>query len=282
MSSSFRKASEPTEVLGVAYRFTASNAGPMTLQGTNTYVVGREQAYIVDPGPDDDRHLSSLVDWVNTTHRTVSAILLTHGHPDHALGAMHLAQLLHAPIRAADSAPYPLYVATNHATLQPDAVFGVENGLLRVVATPGHTPDSVSYFLDPPGIIFTGDTILGQGSTLVAPPEGDMTAYVASLDVLRRMHPRCIAPGHGPIVNDADGKIREYIEHRQQREAELLGALTEVPSSIPSLVARLYADTPLELQELAAGSVHAGLQKLECEGQVRHEGEVWYPVEFRQ
>lgn len=278
MNRSTPATSEPTGIHGAAYRFTAPNAGPMTLQGTNTYVVGRKQAYVIDPGPDDDHYLSSVVAWLTKTGRIVKGILLTHGHPDHALGATRLAQLLEAPIHAADSAPYSLYVATKHVALQPDEVLSVDEALLRVVATPGHTPDSVSYFLDPPGIVFTGDTILGQGSTVVAPPEGDMAAYLISLDVLRRMHPRWIAPGHGPMVDDAEGKIREYIAHRRQRETELLRALAEMPVSIPSLVARFYAETPSELLELAAGSVQAGLQKLEREGKVRRDGDLWLLV----
>lgn len=279
---SFPKASEPTEVHGTAYCFTAPNAGPMTLEGTNSYVIGREQAYVIDPGPDDEGHLSSLFNWINTTRRTVSAILLTHGHPDHALGATSLARRLDVPIQAIDSVPYPLYVAVDHVSLRHDAVLGVDGGMLRVVATPGHTPDSVSYFLDPPGMAFTGDTILGRGSSVVAPPEGDMTSYVASLEVLHRLHPRWIAPGHGPVVDDAEGKIREYIEHRRQREIELLHALTEMPCSTPSLVAHLYAETPRDLHPLAAGSVLAGLAKLEREGKVRRDGEMWSPVSSRQ
>lgn len=282
LSEDFQSVQKPTAVGDTAFRFTAPNAGPMTLQGTNTYVVGSEQAYVIDPGPDHDRHLSSLVDWLHATGRTVAGILLTHGHPDHALGAEVLARTLNTRIWAADTDPYPLYVPTDHIDLRPGNDLLVDGGRLQVVATPGHTPDSVSLLLDPPGIIFAGDTVLGQGSTVVAPPEGDMTSYVASLEVLRGLRSLWIAPGHGPLVYDAHAKIREYIKHRQMREMQLLRALDDMPSSVSSLVARFYSETPPALQELAGGSVRAGLQKLEQEGKVRSEGGVWSLVRAAQ
>jgi glyoxylase-like metal-dependent hydrolase (beta-lactamase superfamily II) len=275
MNRSLDDARGPSDVQGVAQRFIAPNAGPMTLQGTNTYIVGGKQVYVIDPGPDDARHLTIVVDWLRAAGRTVLGILLTHGHPDHALGAMFMARMLNTPIWAVDTAQYPLYTSTDHVSLRPDTTFRIDHDTLRVVPTPGHTPDSVSYLLEGARVIFTGDTILGQGSTVVAPPEGDMTSYVSSLETLRRLQASRLAPGHGSIVNDARSKIQEYIDHRHAREVQLVTALAEGPWSVPALVAQLYVDTPRALHQLAAGSVEAGLQKLEREGIVRHEGEEW-------
>jgi glyoxylase-like metal-dependent hydrolase (beta-lactamase superfamily II) len=247
----------------------------MRLQGTNAYVVGREQVYVIDPGPDEHRHLSNIAEWLSGTGRTALGILLTHGHPDHALGAPALSELLGVSIWAADTDPYPLYAAPDHLPVTPEVEFRVGVDAIRVIPTAGHSPDSVSYFLIGPGILFSGDTILGQGSTIVAPPEGDMTAYMASLDRLQRLGATLLAPGHGPVVRDVPAKLREYIEHRRARESQLINALTAGPSTVPALVARLYVDTPPELQKLAQGSATAGLLKLEREGLVQSDGEFW-------
>jgi glyoxylase-like metal-dependent hydrolase (beta-lactamase superfamily II) len=267
---------QPVDVDGVVHRFIAPNPGPKTLQGTNTYVVGHGHAFIIDPGPDDDRHLVAIVDWLRATGRTVRGILLTHGHPDHVLGAAPLAASLRVPIWAADSGPYPLYSAPEHRPLSPNAEFHLEGDLLRAIPTPGHTPDGISYSLQGAGVLFTGDTVLGQGSTIVAPPEGDMTMYMESLERLKTLPATMIAPGHGPLVSDATDKILEYIEHRQARELQLLNALADGSSTVRNLVARLYVDTPPELRQLAEGSVTAGLVKLEREQVVYRDGEVWF------
>jgi glyoxylase-like metal-dependent hydrolase (beta-lactamase superfamily II) len=267
---------QPVDRRGMVYRFAAPNPGPKTLQGTNTYIVGDRQVFVIDPGPDDERHLEGITDWLRAKGRTVVGILLTHGHPDHALGAAPLAGSLGSPIWAADSDPYPLYSAPEHRRLSSDATFQLERDLLRAFPTPGHTPDSMSYFLEGSGVLFTGDTVLGQGSTIVAPPEGDMTTYMDSLGRLRALPATILAPGHGPLVSDAAEKLREYIEHRRERERQLVNALADGPSSVPALVARLYVDTPPELRRLAEGSVTAGLIKLEREQVVYRDGEFWF------
>jgi glyoxylase-like metal-dependent hydrolase (beta-lactamase superfamily II) len=269
------RGAEPIDDGGIVHRFVAPNPGPKTLQGTNSYVVGRRQVYLIDPGPDDAEHLADMVDWIHRTGRSAHGILLTHGHPDHAMGAAALSVALSVPIWAADTEPYPLYAAPAHDRLPADAAMTVATDRLRAIPTPGHTPDSVSYFLEGAGILFTGDTILGQGSTIIAPPEGDMTAYMASLHLLQRLPARLLAPGHGPTVVEAGAKIHEYIEHRRARESQLVTALAGGSSTVPSLVARLYADTPPELRALAEGSITAGLQKLESEKVVQQDGEFW-------
>ena len=118
-------AAEPVDELHRAYRFTAPNPGPKTLDGTNSYVVGGERAYVIDPGPDDDRHLHALTEWLRATDRTVIGVLLTHGHPDHALGAAPLARMLRVPVWAAETEPYPLYAVEDHLPLRPDSTFEV-------------------------------------------------------------------------------------------------------------------------------------------------------------
>jgi glyoxylase-like metal-dependent hydrolase (beta-lactamase superfamily II) len=267
--------SESVDAGGVVHRLVAPNPGPKTLQGTNSYVVGQQQVYIIDPGPNDERHLASIADWLDATGGTALGILLTHGHQDHALGAAALSRALGIPIWAADPEPYPLYVAPDHVRLPAYTELRVGSDILRTIPTPGHTPDSVSYFLEGMDLVFTGDTILGQGSTIIAPPEGDMTSYMASLDLLRSLRAMRLAPGHGPFVADAEAKIDEYIEHRRSRESQLVSALAAGPSTVPTLVARLYIDTPSELRQLAEGSVAAGLQKLQLEGLVQRHGDSW-------
>lgn len=257
------------------HRFVAPNPGPKTLQGTNCYVVGRRQVYIIDPGPQDERHLADIAAWLVASGKSALAILLTHGHPDHAQGAAALANSLSVPIWAANTETYPLYAAPEHLPLRPDAVMKLNGDTLRVIPTPGHTPDSVSYFLEDAGMVFTGDTVLGHGSTIVAPPEGDMAAYMVSLDVLYHLPAKTLAPGHGPIVDAALAKLREYIEHRRMRESQLVQALAAGPSTVPALVTRLYIDTPSELRRLAEGSVLAGLKKLEREHVVRRDDDSW-------
>ena len=240
-----------------AIRILAPNPGPFTLQGTNTWIVGAEPSLVLDPGPDDPAH----VDEVAAAAARVGTILLTHHHPDHAPGARLLSARTGAPVAALDP-------DTGEEALRDGQTIrggGVE---LRVVHAPGHTPDHV-VFHDPTfGALFTGDAVLGRGTSVVDPPEGDMAAYLASLARMVDLAPRVIYPGHGPTVWSARDKLGEYLEHRALRERQVLDGLRRGPSLPEELVTEIYGGYPEELHGPAARSVLAHLLKLEAEGAV--------------
>jgi glyoxylase-like metal-dependent hydrolase (beta-lactamase superfamily II) len=257
---------------------TAPNPGPKTLSGTNTFVVGLDPAYIVDPGPADPAYQESLTSLVRETNGGLQpvAILLSHGHPDHAPGARLLKGMLGLPVLASPAMPEDQAAAAGvDRFYSAGEYFQLGSDRLEVLATPGHSPDQVAFWMPQSRILFSGDTILGQGSTLVAPPEGDMQAYMKSLELTRDLGPRIILPGHGPVIRDPAGKIEEYLTHRDERERQLIGVLRNGPSTPENLVKAMYADTDPRLQDLALGSVLAQLEKLTREGRVEREEEVY-------
>jgi glyoxylase-like metal-dependent hydrolase (beta-lactamase superfamily II) len=251
-------------------RVLAPNPGVRELEGTNTYVVGEASALVIDPGPQDEGHLAEVLE----TAGRIGAILLTHDHPDHALGAQELASTTGAPIRAARP-------PTGRDRLRDGEVVESGGAELRVVATPGHSPDSVSFWSEGTRALFTGDTVLGRGTSVIDPPEGDLITYLRSLRRMRDLDPRTIYPGHGPVVLRGAAKLDEYLEHRAMREQQVLDALSGGGRTIPELVATIYVDYPVEVHELAARSVLAHLLKLDAEGRVertRSGGEARYAI----
>lgn len=238
-------------------RILAPNPGLRELDGTNTWVVGRWPAVVVDPGVDEPRHLTEVLEAAGR----VGAILLTHDHPDHEPGASTLASQTGAPVLAARRAEARERLRDGQAIRMP----GVE---VVAVATPGHTPDHVSFFLPSDRALFTGDAVLGRGTSVIDPPEGDLAQYLRSLQRMRDLEPRTIHPGHGPLVLDAVGKLDEYLAHRQMREEQVLEGLAEGARTPEELVRGIYGDHPAELHPLAARSVLAHLLKLEAEGRV--------------
>jgi glyoxylase-like metal-dependent hydrolase (beta-lactamase superfamily II) len=238
-------------------RILAPNPGVRELEGTNTYVVGEAPAVVVDPGPDDDTHLREVA----LAAGRVGVIALTHDHPDHAPGAVMLARSTGAPIRAVrppDGGPRLRdgeWIESGSATVQ-------------AVATPGHSPDHVAFWSPEGSALFTGDAVLGRGTSVIDPPEGDLVAYLRSLRRMRELEPATIYPGHGPVVLRGVAKLDEYLEHRAMRERQVLEALADGPRSVEELVAEIYADYPSEVHELAGRSVLAHLLKLDAEGRV--------------
>ncbi|MFN2545376.1 MAG: MBL fold metallo-hydrolase [Actinomycetota bacterium] len=243
------------------FRILAPNPGPFTLEGTNTWVIGRNPSAVIDPGPEDPDHVRVVA----RAAGAVGAILVTHGHPDHAPGAALLAELVDAPVLAA--APQP-----GQEQLRDDQVVEVGGARLRSVRTPGHASDHVAFLIEDGGALFTGDAVLGRGTTVINPPDGDLTAYLRSLDRMRDVSPRTIYPGHGPTVFDAPGKLREYVEHRAMREQQVIDAIREGHPTIRDMVPLIYAVYPPELHELAGRQVLAQLMKLEREGRVARKG----------
>ena len=224
-------------------RLTAPNPGPMTLGGTNTYVVGRDPAVVIDPGPDDSGHIEAIRE-VTEARGGIGTVLLTHSHSDHAGGVEALGL---KPARPADG----------------ENVAG-----LRALATPGHAADHFCFLLD--RACFTGDLILGEGSTIVGPREmgGSLADYMRSLERLRELDLTTIYPGHGPEVTDPEAKIAEYIEHRMMRERRLVAALERGERSKAALLAEIWDDVPGQLRGAAAIAMQAHLEKLEDEGRL--------------
>jgi glyoxylase-like metal-dependent hydrolase (beta-lactamase superfamily II) len=255
--------------------FTAPNPGPKTLTGTHTFLVGSADAYVVDPGPDLPSYQRDLAERLSTLGVRVRALLLTHGHPDHAPGAAQLAALLSVPVHASSSLDEQDARVKISRRFLPADRYTPNGDVLRVVPAPGHSGDHVAFWLEKARILFAGDTVLGEGSTLVAPPEGDMLAYMETLERFRRLDPALIAPGHGPLVRDPLAKLDEYVEHRRMRERNLVNALAGGPASVEELVSHLYADVDPDLHDLARGSILAQLAKLESEGRVERDGDVY-------
>jgi glyoxylase-like metal-dependent hydrolase (beta-lactamase superfamily II) len=242
----------------------ADNPGPMTLDGTNSYllssVAGRELV-VVDPGPADDAHLRTLAD-----QGAVELILLTHRHLDHSAGAARLAELTGAPVRAAD----PLY-CLGGAPLENGEVITAAGLQLEVLATPGHTTDSVCFQIvtgGDAGPVFTGDTILGRGTTVIVHPDGHLGSYLASLDTLAALGPALVLPGHGPELSDLAAVCAAYAEHRQQRLDSVRAALLVLgaDASVSEVADLVYADVEPDVRGAAELSVAAQLHYLRDRG----------------
>ena len=242
-------------------RVLAPNPGPYTLEGTNTYVVGDGPTVVIDPGPDLPAHLDEVA---VAARGRVGAVLVTHDHPDHAPGAAAFAARFDAPLYA-----FRLDGAEHLRDGQRVAVGDVE---LTAVHTPGHTSDHLAFHVPAEGALFTGDAVLGRGTSFIDPPDGDLVHYLRSLTRMHELAPRTIYPGHGPVVLDAGAKLQEYLEHRAAREQQIVDALSNGPRTIADMVADIYADYPAEVHDLAARSVLAHLLKLSAEGRVSHEG----------
>nr|MDT0660067.1 MBL fold metallo-hydrolase [Micromonospora sp. DSM 115978] len=236
----------------------APNPGPMTLDGTNTWLlrgVGSPRAVVVDPGPDDDAHLARIVE-----HGPVEAVLVTHGHADHVAGAHRVADLLGGvDVIAADPAH-----RRGTDRWPAGGPFGASGVAITGLATPGHTADSICLLAEVDGerVMLTGDTILGRGTTVVAHPDGDLGAYLASLETLCAYQGIAVLPGHGPALADCAAAARFYLAHRRARLDQVRSLVAEGVTSAPEVVARVYADVDRSLWWAAEWSVRAQLAYL--------------------
>jgi len=235
-------------------RILAPNPSVYTLEGTNTWIVGRSPSIVIDPGPDLREHL----DEVAREAGEVAAVLVTHDHPDHAPGAGPFAELVGAPLHA--------YRLDGAKTLRGGQRIRAGSTDLVAIHTPGHTSDHLAFHEPASGALFSGDAVVGRGTSFIDPPEGSLTQYLRSLARLLDVRPRTIYPGHGPVVVDAPAKLREYLAHREEREEQVLAALADGPRTIDELVRAIYAAYPPEVWPLASRSVLAHLLKLADEG----------------
>jgi len=233
----------------------AGNPGPFTLTGTNTWIVGREPAWVIDPGPALAEHVAAVAAEVER-RGGAGGIALTHDHPDHAEGVPALRERLGGSV--------PLAGARGEVDVCVGD--GERVGPFEALATPGHATDHLAYVLGE--VAFTGDAVLGEGSVFVAPDPGALAGYLAGLERLRARRLALICPRHGPLVEDPDAKLAEYREHRLERERALLDALAAGARSVDELLDRAWADAPAILRPAATVTLAAHLDKLADEGRL--------------
>ncbi|MEV7065390.1 MBL fold metallo-hydrolase [Streptomyces collinus] len=251
-----------------AVNVLAPNASAMTLDGTNTWIVsepGSDLAVVIDPGPLDDGHLCRVVAAAEQAGKRVALTLLTHGHPDHAEGAARFAELTGTRVRALDPA-----LRLGEEGLAAGDVITTGGLELRVVATPGHTSDSLCFHLPADRAVLTGDTVLGRGTTVVAHPDGRLGDYLDSLRRLRSLTVddgvHTVLPGHGPVLDDAQGAVEYYLAHRATRLAQVETAVEDGYRTPAAVVAHVYADVDRSLWPAAELSVRAQMDYLEEHG----------------
>jgi glyoxylase-like metal-dependent hydrolase (beta-lactamase superfamily II) len=261
----------PSALSPLVRRIVAANPGPFTGPGTNTYLVGIDEVAVIDPGPDDQQHVDAIVG--GSMKERVRWVVLTHTHPDHSPATARLAKATGAEVlafgqkRDKDGGEFTI----DRTLANGDTIEGTEFGL-EVLHTPGHSPNHLCFLLEEERMLFTGDTILDGMYSVVSPRRGgDMAQYMKTLERLRKLRLRGIAPGHGDAIEEPRARIDDYLAHRKQRERQVLKALQKRGQArVKELVAGLYGsdDLPPELVEAAGWQVHAHLVKLKTDGKV--------------
>jgi ribonuclease/clavin/mitogillin len=257
------------------------NPGPFTGPGTNTYIVGTGQRpLLLDTGIGVPKWAELLPVGLHELSNTdrFDRVVITHAHQDHIGGMKDVTRLFGRlevlkkpwPTAGPDDAAGVPVTAIDH-----DEVVATEGATLRGVFTPGHAPDHLCYYLVEEKAVFTGDVVLGAGTTIIPDGTGDLGQYMDSLRRLLALDVETIYPAHGPVIRDAKGKIREYIAHRELRERQVLAALKDGPLEVPAIVKRIYTDVPQFLHTAAAQSVRSHLKKLQREGRVAEDGAIW-------
>ena len=244
----------------------APNAGPMTLSGTNTWVIGAP-AWVIDPGPAETAHVEGV--WQAAQERGgIVGIGLTHNHLDHSQAVPELRRRSGAPVAARIAARQGGFEEPSLPGLEPDIVLedGDRLGPFQVIATPGHSADHVSLLAG--RVLFCGDTVLGDGSVFIPPGGGSLAAYLDSLRRLQTLQLDALCPGHGPVVWDPQAKLRDYLAHRLDRERRLLDALDSGLRSTAELLDAVWDDAPAQLRPAAALTLESHLDKLAAEGRL--------------
>ena len=262
-------------------RVLAHNPSAFTYYGTQTYLIGTDEVAVIDPGPDLPEHVDALEEAIGG--RPVAAIMCTHTHRDHSPASRPLAERTGAPLIGC--APLALETVGPRADAafdgdyRPGLVLGdgetmeIDGRPLVAVATPGHTSNHLCFAYE--GALFSGDHVMGWSTTVVVPPDGDMAAYMQSLEKLRQREDQAYYPAHGPPVTNPQQYVRGLIGHRLQREKQILNLVGEKALSIRDIVARAYPGLDPRLVPAAGGSVYAHLLDLERRGLVEADGELW-------
>jgi glyoxylase-like metal-dependent hydrolase (beta-lactamase superfamily II) len=232
-------------------RLRAENPGPLTLSGTNTWIVGRDPAYVVDPGPALEAHIERLVAMLDA-RGGLGGIALTHDHLDHSEGMAILRERIPAPVVA------------GRGDVDVRLAEGTRFGPFEALSTPGHGPDHFALIAG--SVCFTGDAVLGEGSVFIAPDPGALAGYLAGLEKPRERDLDVLCPGHGPAIWDARAKLGQYIDHRLERERKLLEGLASGRRSVSELLDAAWSDVPEPMRGVAAITLVAHLDKLEEEG----------------
>lgn len=286
---------EAVEVAPRIVRITADNSGPFTFYGTNSYIVGTDRLVVIDPGPDDDRHLETLVEAIGG--RTVEAILVTHTHLDHtgltaklkaAVGAPVLAEGPHRAARPLHEGERNGLEGAGDMDFRPDRtvadgetlVFGA--GTFEAVATPGHAANHMAYALPAQRVLFAGDHVMGWSTTIVAPPDGSMRDYLRSLDRLLGRPETLYLSGHGGPITSPQPLLRGLKAHRLMREAAILERVSAGDETVQQIVASIYRKTDPRLHGAAGLSVLAHLEALVEEGQVSSDGPPTVGARFKR
>jgi glyoxylase-like metal-dependent hydrolase (beta-lactamase superfamily II) len=259
-------ASTPVPSSQPAFRIvTAANSSAFTLDGTNTYLVGRGRVIVVDPGPDDPAHVNVVLEAVRAGGGDVALILVTHSHRDHlgAAAALAAASGGTAPIRRWAQGDNPL---ADGETVEEDGV------ALRALHTPGHAADHLVFHWAAERVLFSGDLILGAGTVVLEPQDGALDEYLGSLERIARLDLALIAPGHGPLIEDPAARVAEYLAHRRMREGQVLDALAGGARTPGEIVGVIYRELDPALHPAAENTVRAHLLKLVREGRARREG----------
>jgi glyoxylase-like metal-dependent hydrolase (beta-lactamase superfamily II) len=264
-------------------RVIADNPGPFTYTGTGTYIVGRGEVAVIDPGPDDPAHLEAIL--AALEGERVGAIVITHHHSDHSPLAGPLKARTGAPVYGCpvtkhieEEAGAPRMEAGHDLAFQPDVNLcggGEVSGpgwTLQAIPTPGHTSNHLCYALPEENACFTGDHIMGWSTTVITPPDGDMTDYLKSLQAIRERGFATLWPTHGPPIREVAAFIDAYAEHRQERMDQILLALSQGPATIRELVPNLYRDVDARLHPAAARSMLAAIIHMERGGEIEASG----------
>ena len=273
------------EVAPGVRRLLCDNPGPFTFKGTVSYILGRGKVAIIDPGPDDPRHIAALLDAVR--NESVTHIFVTHTHVDHstavaqvkaATGAITLAEGPHRAARPLHIGEANRLEASADQDFVPDhrladgEIIASDGFAVEAVTTPGHTANHMAFALRGTGLLFSGDHVMAWNTSIVAPPDGAMADYMASLDKLLRRDEQVYLPGHGGAVREAAGFVRQYIAHRHAREAAILARLRGGEADIPQLVRAIYIGIDPLLSGAAGLSVLAHLEDLVARALVATDG----------
>lgn len=259
-------------------RFTADNPGIMTLQGTNQYVVGKESVVVIDVALSADSNMDGIIEQAEAMGaKKIDKILLTHIHSDHCGGALALRKRCSAKLGIHRSRAG--YLGGEDFQYNDNDRIAFGGGELHVLHTPGHESGHCCFYESGDKVLFSGDNILGYGTAVIHPPDGNMIHYLNSLERLLGFDISLILPGHGPLVGKPEAKIKEYIQHRIMREQQVIDALRKDHNTIGDITAVIYVDVSAALKRVAEFSVQAHLEKLMAEDRVKQEGGRYWLLE---